>query len=65
MSSAAGVSAPFYLQPAIQDLTAGNLEAQKWGWAPGFPGFPTVDGAEYREVSTEIFVRNMGLTNNF
>ncbi len=68
-TSTAGIAAPFMLQPAIQDISAvggnGNLEAQNWLWAPGFAGYATIDGAEYREVSTEIFVRNLGLTNNF
>lgn len=31
----------------------------------GCNGYPSIDAASYREVSTEIFVRNLGLTNNF
>jgi hypothetical protein len=61
-------AAPFYLQPAVQDLSTGNLEASAWGWSftsPAWQGFATIDGASYREVSTEIFVRNLGLTNNY
>jgi hypothetical protein len=62
----AGVSAPFYMQPAIQDLTNGNVEAQSWGYnGATLPGLATIDGASYREISTEVFVRNLGLSNNF
>ncbi len=72
LSSTAGTAAPFLLQPAVQDLTTGNLEAAQWGftWAPptsttGFAGFPTVDGAQWREMSTEIAVRNLALSASY
>ena len=74
--SGAAISAPFELQPAVQDIAGaggpGNLEAQNWGWtaplatgAPTWvpiPAFSTKDGAEYREISTEIYLRNLGLS---
>jgi hypothetical protein len=44
-----------------------NAEASNWGYACPPPvnfqyQFPTTDGADYRQVSTEIYVRNMGYT---
>ncbi|MHB8417122.1 MAG: PulJ/GspJ family protein [Myxococcales bacterium] len=67
LQSAAGTSAPFMLQPAVQDLTNGNLEAQAWGfgWGKPFAGLPTIDGAQWREMSTELSVRNLALTANY
>jgi hypothetical protein len=71
-NSAAGISGTFLLQPAVQDSATGNAEAQAWGWAPGGgwapvsadgttnKGLKTVDGASWRQVSTEIFLRNLG-----
>ncbi len=67
LSSAAGTSAPFLLQPAVQDIDTGNVEAQNWKWQPGgtFQPFATIDGAEYREISTEISIRNLALSANY
>jgi prepilin-type N-terminal cleavage/methylation domain-containing protein len=63
--SAAGMGGNFFLRPAVTDICApaANVEAQSWGFAcPNtIPSLRTVDGATYRQVSTEIFVRNLGL----
>jgi hypothetical protein len=70
--SAAGVSAPFMIQAGVQDIVGGNLEGLAWGWTPpdpttGQPTFaiPTADGAQYRQVGSEIFVRNLSLPANY
>jgi prepilin-type N-terminal cleavage/methylation domain-containing protein len=60
-TSSAGMSGRFTIQPAVQNAGGGNLEAQAWGAT--LP--KTVDGAEYREVSTEIYIHNLGLNSTF
>ncbi len=64
--TALAVGAMPLLQPAVQDLLTGNAEAGEWGFAGGgpFAGLPIKDGATYRQVSTEISIRNLGWTNN-
>jgi prepilin-type N-terminal cleavage/methylation domain-containing protein len=67
-------STSFFLQPGIQDLNVPSVEATDWGFnptAPYVPGaappagvFPSKDGADYRQISTEIYVRNEGWSNN-
>ncbi len=61
-NSGAGIGAPFALQPAVQDSVTGNAETVSWGWTNSGTWLPpqTADGAEWREVSTEIFMRNLG-----
>jgi hypothetical protein len=40
-----------------------NVEAANWGFAcpATIPSLRATDGANYRQVSTEIYVRNLGL----
>jgi type II secretory pathway pseudopilin PulG len=70
--SAAGTSPPFFMQAAVQDVVSGgavgNLETENWaGNGANLPAisFPTVDGAEYKQVSTEVFVRNLALAADY
>jgi hypothetical protein len=60
-TSSAGMSGRFRIQPAVQNPGGGNLETVAWGGAVPV----TIDGAEYREVSTEIYIRNLGLNSTF
>jgi type II secretory pathway pseudopilin PulG len=67
-------AATFNLQTGIQDLTVPSVEATDWGFTPTTPYVPgaalpagvfqTQDGADYRQISTEIYVRNEGWSNN-
>ncbi len=67
LKSSTATAAPFVIQPAGQDLVNGNLEAQNWSWSPGgnFIGFTTIDGAQYREISTEVSVRNLVIASSY
>ena len=65
--SSAAVGAIYNLQPSVQDIAPnGNVEAQQWGFNTGatFVGVQPLDGANYRQVSTEIYIRNLGWNNN-
>ncbi len=71
VDSAAGRAGTYFLRPGVSDICppAANAEAVNWGFnCPTPPGFatqyPTVDGADYRQVSTEIYVRNLGWTQS-
>jgi len=67
-------AAVFNLQTGIQDLLVPSIEAVDWGFSPTTPYvpgsalpagvFPSQDGADYRQISTEIYVRNEGWSNN-
>ena len=67
-------SGVFYLQTGIQDMTVPSVEATDWGFDPTVPYVPgaaipagvfaSQDGADYRQISTEIYVRNEGWSNN-
>jgi len=67
-------SGVFFLQTGIQDLTAPSIEGIDWGFSPTTPYTPgaalpagvfaSQDGADYRQISTEIYIRNEGWTNN-
>jgi prepilin-type N-terminal cleavage/methylation domain-containing protein len=63
--SSAGMGGEFFLRPAVTDICApgANVEAQSWGFTcpANIPSLRVIDGANYRQVSTEIFVRNFGL----
>jgi hypothetical protein len=65
VQSGAGYGGPSFLRPAVTDICApaANIEATNWGFAcpATIPSIQTVDGANYRQVSTEIYVRNLGL----
>ena len=60
------------LEPGVQGLGPnGNIEGQQWNFAahgtdvnPTTGVFPSQDGANYRQISTEIYLRNVGWTNN-
>jgi type II secretory pathway pseudopilin PulG len=60
-TSSAGMSGRFRIQPAVQNAGGGNLETLAWGGVVPI----TIDGAEYREVSTELYIRNLGLNSTF
>jgi prepilin-type N-terminal cleavage/methylation domain-containing protein len=63
--SSAGMGGDFFLRPAVTDICppGANIEAANWGFAcpATIPSLRTVDGANYRQVSTEVYVRNLGL----
>jgi type II secretory pathway pseudopilin PulG len=69
--SSAGRAGTYYLRPAVTDICppAANVEAASWGFNCPPPvnfafQFPTQDGADYRQISTEIYVRNLGWTQS-
>ncbi len=74
LRSSASRAAVFNLQTGIQDLNVPSVEAIDWGFAPTTPYVPgaalppgvfaSQDGADYRQISTEIYVRNEGWSNN-
>jgi hypothetical protein len=63
--SSAGHAGTSFLRPGVTDICppAANVEAANWGFTcpANIPALPTSDGANYRQVSTEIYVRNLGL----
>jgi prepilin-type N-terminal cleavage/methylation domain-containing protein len=73
-TTATSRTAAFFLQTGIQDLTVPSVEATDWGFNPTTPYVPgavlpagvfaSQDGADYRQISTEIYVRNEGWSNN-
>jgi prepilin-type N-terminal cleavage/methylation domain-containing protein len=64
-TSSAGRAGTYFLRPGVMDICppAANVEAANWGFTcpANVVPLPTTDGANYRQVSTEIYVRNLGL----